>query len=188
MNETMTAGQTATAFAAGRRLRAAEPRFLEILEFLWEEAALLDSDDLPGWRDLLDEEIRYRMPVCLTRRRGSGESFETEAMHFDEDLASLQFRIRRFVETQAWAADPPSRARRFVTGIRIWEGRGKDSYDVASSVLVVRTMDDDFRTDLVTAERRDRVRFSGEGAARLVERTIICDQTTIGTHNLAIFL
>lgn len=175
-------------FGVGVRLRAADKRYMEALEFLWEEAATLDRDDLLGWRDLLDPAIRYRMPVCLTRKRGSGESFETEAMHYDEDFGSLGFRIRRFLETQAWAADPPSRARRFVTGVRVWEGRGEGIYDVGSSLLLVRTTDDDYRTDLLTAERQDRLRVSADGAVRLLERKILCDQTTIGTHNLAIFL
>lgn len=175
-------------FGAGARLRAGDARYMEALEFLWEEAATLDRDDLSDWRDMLDPAIRYRMPVCLTRKRGSGESFETEAMHYDEDFGSLSFRIRRFLETQAWAADPPARARRFVTGVRVWEGRGEGVYDVGSSLLLVRTTDDDYRTDLLTAERQDRLRFSPNGSARLLERKILCDQTTIGTHNLAIFL
>src|ERR1700749_206841 len=157
-------------FGSGRRLHATEPRYLELLSFLWDEAAVLDHDDLSGWRDLLETEIRYRMPVCVTRSRRGGGSFETEAVHFDEDYASLCFRIRRFLETQAWAADPPTRARRFVTGVRAWEGRGRGVYDVASSLLLVRTSDDDFKTDLVTAERSDRIRFDAEGAARLLER------------------
>lgn len=175
-------------FAAGRRLRATEPRYMEVLEFLWDEAATLDRDDLVGWKAMLDEAIVYRMPVCITRKRNSGESFETQTMHFDEDHLSIAFRIRRFVETQAWAADPPTRTRRFVTGIRVWEGASPDTVDVASSVLLVRSTDDDYRTDLVTAERFDRIRFTAAGTPLLLERKIVADQTTIGTHNLAVFL
>ena len=188
MNELAASTSTEASFGSRARIRATDPRYMEILDFLWEEAATLDRDDLRGWQNLLDPAIHYYMPVCLTRKRGSNESFETEGMHYDEDFGSLSFRIRRFLETQAWAADPPSRARRFVTGVRVWEEQGEGIYDVASSLLLVRTMDDDFRTDLLTAERQDRVRLSETGAARLLERKILCDQTTIGTHNLAIFL
>lgn len=181
------AGSDVAAFGAGRRLRPTEERYLEILDFLWEEAAILDRDGLSAWREMLDPAIVYRMPVCVTRKRGSDESFETETMHFDEDYHSLCFRIKRFEETQAWAADPPTRARRFVTGIRAWEGQGVGVFDVTSSLLLVRTSDDDFRTDLVTAERFDRVHFA-EAGPLLLDRKIIADQTTIGTHNLAVFL
>src|SRR3546814_20638606 len=79
---------------------------------------------------MLDVNLSYRMPVCLTRKRASQESYETEAMHYDEDYPSICFRIRRFVETQAWAADPPTRVRRFVTSVRAWEGRGRGIFDV----------------------------------------------------------
>src|SRR3546814_3972984 len=72
-------------FGTGVRLRATDPRYLEILDFLWDEAAILDRDDLAEWRDMLDVNLSYRMPVCLTRKRASQESYETEAMHYDED-------------------------------------------------------------------------------------------------------
>jgi len=175
-------------FGEGRRLRPTEGRYLELLDFLWEEAAVLDRDDLLGWKDMLDQRIVYRMPVCVTRKRRSGENFETETMHFDEDYLSICFRIRRFEETQAWAADPPTRTRRFVTGVRAWETSDMGLYDVTSSLLLVRSTDDDYRTDLLTAERFDRIHVADDGAAKLVERKIIADQTTIGTHNLAVFL
>lgn len=175
-------------FGEGRRVRATEPRYLELLEFLWDEAAILDRDDLSGWKTLLDREVSYRMPVCVTRKRRSGESYETPTMHFDEDYLSIAFRIRRFEETQAWAADPPTRTRRYVTGIRAWEGSGPRTYDVTSSLLLIRSTDDDYRTDHITAERFDRIRFTDEGAPLLLERKIVSDQSTIGTHNLAVFL
>lgn len=188
MDQLVKSAMTAAEFGVNRRIRPGEARYLEILDFLWEEAATLDRDDLVAWRGMLDPAIHYCMPVCLTRKRHSGESYETEAMHFDEDFGSLAFRIRRILETQAWANDPPSRVRRFVTGVRAWQGASDDVYDVANSLLVIRSTDDDFRTDLLTAERRDRLRFAPDGTITLLNRRIICDQTTIGTHNLAIFL
>src|SRR3546814_19657329 len=93
-----------------------------------------------------------------------------------------------FVETQAWAADPPTRVRRFVTSVRAWEGRGRGIFDVTSSLLLVRTSDDDYRPDLITAERFDRICFDANDVPKLLDRTIIADPTTIGTHNPAAFL
>ena len=188
IDRTGAATPSGSAFGTGRRLRPMEPRYLEILSFLWDEAATLDNEDLVGWRDLLDPDIIYRMPVCVTRKRNSGESYETETMHFDEDFVSISFRVKRFLETQAWAADPPTRARRFVTGVRAWEAPGRETYDVTSSLLLVRSADDDFRTDLITAQRSDQVRFQADMGPKLLARKILADQTTIGTHNLAVFL
>jgi len=170
------------------RVRATDPLYLSVLEFLWEEAAVLDSEDLTAWQQMLDENIRYRMPVCLTRRRGSTASYETEAMHFDETYLSLRLRIRRILETLAWANDPASRTRRMVTTVRTWMTADPALFRAMSSLLLIRTQDDEYRTDLVSAERTDLIRKLPDGSFRLLDRRIVADQTTIGTHNLAIFL
>src|SRR3546814_8235782 len=94
---------------------------------------------------------------------------------FRSDYPSICFRIRRFVETQAWAADPPTRVRRFVTSVRAWEGRGRGIFDVTSSLLLVRTSDDDYRPDLITAERFDRICFDANDVPTLLERKIIAE-------------
>src|SRR3546814_3349340 len=65
-------------FGTGVRLRATDPRYLEILDFLWDEAAILDRDDLAEWRDMLDVNLSYRMPVCLTRNRASQETYRSD--------------------------------------------------------------------------------------------------------------
>lgn len=175
-------------FGQGQNLRPSDPVYLELLGFLWDEASILDRDNLLQWRDMLDRDITYKMPVCVTRKRRGGTAYETEAMHFDEDYGSLAFRIRRFEETMAWAADPPSRARRFVTGVRVWATEDPEIFDVSSSILVIRTSDDEFHTDQITAERYDQIRFRPGPALSLLSRRIVADQTTLGTHNLAIFL
>jgi 3-phenylpropionate/cinnamic acid dioxygenase small subunit len=179
---------TGSTFGQGRRLRPSEPAYLELLGFLWDEAAVLDRDDLTAWLELLDRDLVYTMPVRVTKMRCDASEFASGMMHFDEDRSSLAFRIKRFQETQAWSEDPPSRVRRFVTGVIAYESALSGDYDVSSSLLLVRTQDDDFRVDLVTAERRDLVRVRSDGSATLARRQILVDQSTIGTHNLAIFL
>ena len=109
-------------------------------------------------------------------------------MHLEDDYNSLGFRIRRFEETRAWSEDPPSRTRRFVSNVRASETETADEYDVASSLLLTRNQDDDFRVDIVTAERQDRLRVQRDGSMQLARRTILVDQATIGTPNLAVFL
>ena len=109
-------------------------------------------------------------------------------MHLDEEYSSLKFRVKRFLETQAWSEDPPSRTRRFVTGVRVYKTDTDGDYDVSSSLLLTRTQDDDYRVDIVTAEREDRIRLGDNHAPRLVRRQILIDQSTVGTPNLAIFL
>ncbi|MFA5496202.1 MAG: aromatic-ring-hydroxylating dioxygenase subunit beta, partial [Porticoccaceae bacterium] len=151
----------------GVRVRASDPTYLDLLEFLWDEAAILDREDLKGWKDMLDKGIRYRMPVCVTRRRGSQEAYESPAMHLEEDFSSLSFRIRRMLETLAWATDPVNRTRRFVTSVRIWRTSDPALFRATSSLLLIRTQDDDYRTDLVTAERFDLIRKLPDSSYRL---------------------
>src|SRR3546814_19215556 len=106
----------------------------------------------------------------MTRKSAGQEVDETYVMHYDEYYPSICFRSRRFVERQAWAADPPTRFRRFVTSVRAWEGRCRGIFDVTSSLLLVRTSDDDYRPDLITAERFDRICFDTNGVPKLLER------------------
>ncbi|MCU1458770.1 MAG: hypothetical protein JWL73_2862 [Actinomycetia bacterium] len=175
-------------FGRGERVRPSDPVYLEILGFLWDEAATLDQDDLTEWLSLLDEDITYIMPVRVTRKRGTGSEFDPAMMHFDEDIASLRFRVRRFLETTAWSEDPPSRVRRTVTAVRVYRTDAPHEFEVTNSLLLVRTQDDDYRLDIVTAERRDRVRRYGDDSFKLAQRTILLDQATVSTPNLAIFL
>jgi 3-phenylpropionate/cinnamic acid dioxygenase small subunit len=175
-------------FGRGPQLRPSDPMYLELLGFLWEESATLDRDDLLGWLALLADDLVYTMPVRVTRKRNTGSEFDPEMMHFDEDIDSLRFRIRRFLETTAWSEDPPSRVRRSVTAVRAFATDDPDEYDVSSSLVLVRTQDDDFRLDVVTAERLDRIRDEGDLTFKLARRQILLDQSTVSTPNLAIFL
>jgi 3-phenylpropionate/cinnamic acid dioxygenase small subunit len=179
---------SATSFATGRRIRSKEDVYAELLEFLWDEAATLDRDDLASWRDLLADDLVYTMPVRVTKGRNEGDEFHAEMMHFDEDRASIGFRIKRLLDTRAWSEDPPSRVRRIVTGVQAFETEIRGEFDVSSSLLLVRTQDDDFRPDLVTGERHDRLRQRADGQIELAARRILLDQSTVGTPNLAIFL
>jgi len=175
-------------FGTGRRVPMTEPLYLELLGFIWDEAATLDRDDLAGWLQFLDEDLVYTMPVRVTRRRAIGSEFHPDMMHFDETYHSIRFRIRRFLETTAWSEDPPSRARRSVTSVRVWQTDEPSVYEVASSLVLLRTQDDDYRVDIVTAERQDRVRMGADRTFTLLRRQILLDQSTVGTPNLAIFL
>src|SRR3546814_4870366 len=61
------------------------------------------------------------------------------------------------------------------------------SYEVVSYLYVERSRGDNWRNETITAERRD-VGRAIEGRYKLVRREIICDQSTLGMVNFAIFL
>lgn len=155
--------------------------------FLEHEASLLDSGRFGEWLDQLSHDVVYRAPVRVTRRVGA-TSRTPDMFHFDENRQSLELRVRRLGTGVAWAEDPPSCTRRFVTNVRV-ELRSPDDAEVSvtSYLLLYRSRGDDGSFDLVSAERHDVLR-AVDGGWRLARREAMVDQTTLGTKNLAVFL
>jgi 3-phenylpropionate/cinnamic acid dioxygenase small subunit len=87
----------------------------------------------------------------------------------------------------AWAEDPPSHTRRFVTNIRVSPGTSEDELDVRSSLMLFRSRGDMGAYDLIVGERFDGLR-SIEGELRIARRRIVLDQSSLGTKNLGVFL
>ncbi len=157
-------------------------------QFLVEEAHLLDSYQLDEWLGLLCEDIRYLMPVQVTRVDGALPDFQADMDHFDEDLYSLRLRVARLRTGHAWTEDPRSRVRHFVTNVRTFAGPNEGELSVESSVLLFRSRGDNSEAQLVSAGRKDVLRQSVDGRYRLAERTLTVDESVLRTQNLAIFL
>ncbi len=159
--------------------------YQEVTDFLVYEAELLDSGRFREWFELLTEDIVYQMPVRVTRERRAGAEFSSEAWHLNETWDSLRTRVARLETDSAWAENPPSRTRRFITNIRIRPGHRADELNVVSNILPYRNQADSVH--LLSAERHDVWRRVHD-QWRLSRRLILLDQSTLGTHNLAIFL
>jgi 3-phenylpropionate/cinnamic acid dioxygenase small subunit len=173
---------------AGPRIPMGDERYFAVLEFLQDEATLLDRHDLMAWVSLLAEEVTYRMPVRQTRARDGEDEFAPHMFHMNESAGTLFIKAMRLAQApSAWAENPPSRTRRFVTNVRVHETEVDDELFATSSILLVRNRYDHPRSDLVSAERQDVVRRTADGF-RLAERYVFVDQATLGTPNLAVFL
>lgn len=158
-----------------------------LLETLYDEAAALDERRFDEWVAMLGEDLIYTAPVRLTR---SGPNKDRDVMrtmmHFDDNYQSILMRTGRLSKS-AWAEDPPSRTRRFVTNVRVAEWHNADEYEVSSYLYVERSRFDDSHNETISAERRDIWRLVN-GAYKLARREIIVDQSTLGMSNFAIFL
>jgi 3-phenylpropionate/cinnamic acid dioxygenase small subunit len=158
-----------------------------LLERLYDEAAALDERRFDDWVAMLSEELIYTAPVRLTR---TGPNRDRDVMrtmmHFDDDYASILMRTGRLSKS-AWAEDPPSRTRRFVTNVRIAECDNAGEFEVVSYLFLERSRGDNWENERMTAERRDIWREVG-GAYKLVKREIIVDQSTLAMANFAVFL
>jgi phthalate 3,4-dioxygenase beta subunit len=174
---------------AGQPLPYGDPAHQAAHQFLVEEAALLDAADYPGWLDLLCEDIRYLMPVRVTTARGAGFDSLADMGHFDEDIYALRLRVRRLATDHAWAEDPPSRTRHFVTNVRTFREQPGELrvFRVESALLLFRSRGDTREPDLLSAGRTDLLRETGEGL-RLARREITVDEAVLRTQNLAVFL
>jgi ethylbenzene dioxygenase beta subunit len=132
------------------------------------------------------------VPIRITKERilGGGISGVVENMfHMDEDRDSLEMRVERVETGFAWAEEPPSRLRHFITNIRAGEVRetpsGEES-DVRSNLLLFRSRWDDPEYVVLSAERRDVLRRV-DGEWKLAKRVVILDSATLPTMNISFF-
>ena len=158
-----------------------------VVDFLHLEAELLDDRRHRAWLDLLAPDVRYRAPVRYTAPHTLDDSTLSDLGHFDEDHYSLTKRVERFETEHAWAEDPPSRTRRFVTNVRCWPAEQEGEVIARCNLLLFRSRGDVEGPDLVSARRTDLLR-DGETGLRLVHRELLLDESVLRTQNLAVFL
>lgn len=176
-----------SAQVADSLLPYSDPRHLQMWQLLVEEAHLFDTQQYERWLEMLSEDIRYLMPVQVTAAKNAGYDELAGMSHFDEDLYSLTKRVERFGTQHAWAEDPPSRLRHYVTNVRTFQTAAPDELYVESYELVFRSRGDVRTAEIVSAAREDRFRRQEE-RWRLVQRVIHVDESVLRTQNLAIFL
>ena len=159
----------------------------EVLEFLYREAEVVDAGRFEEWLDLMTDDVQYRMPVRLTRERGEAPDRSDQMQFFWDDHQTLELRVRRLRTDFAWAEDPPSRTRHFVSNVRVAPGPQADELNVRSYVLIYRNRGDVAGYELISGERHDVLR-KARGGWRLARREFVVDQAVLGVKNLGIFV
>lgn len=167
------------------QVKLGDPLYFEVMEFLIREAELLDDNRFREWLSCLADDLVYTMPVRVTRERAAGPGFSDKMNHFEDTLPSLTQRVKRLETQSAWAEDPPSRTRRFVSNVRV-ERVGNGELKAASYLLTLRNRSDVPSFQIISAERKDVLRRTNDGL-KLVKREILVDQSSLGTDNLGIF-
>ena len=173
----------------GERVRARDPLYWEVVEWLNDEATLLDEGRTMEWVGLTDADLVYRMPVRQTRLRDDAvNQFSSGMYHYDENQITLQVKVLRLATTASpWAENPVSRTRRFITNVRVFRTDNPDELSIVSSLLITRSRYTEEKPLVMSAERRDLLRRSGD-SFKLARRTILADQSSVGFPNLAVFL
>ena len=162
-----------------------------LTRFLYYEAETLDDWQFAQWLDFFAEDCLYWAPTQLDRlprERAHRISELGTSVYFEETKAQLKQRVDRLLTDQAWGEAPPSRARHFVTNVRVDKGEGNDEFIVKSNILAYRSMGQRSQ-DYITGTRTDRIRRAGESrwGFEIVERRILFDMSTILIKNLSLF-
>ncbi len=119
--------------AADARSADALLRRLEVEDFLYHEAALLDAWQLHDWLDLYTDDCRYVLPATDLP---DGDPAATLGL-IDDDLARLRGRVERLNSARAYREFPWSRTRHLITNVRV-TAAGEDEVKSSSLFAVYR--------------------------------------------------
>ena len=167
---------------------------LEIEEFLFREADLLDRRCFREWLDLLAPDIAYFMPIRRNVKFGEHDQKEntTEGAGiswFDEDKWTLTKRVEQIMTGVHYAEEPLSRICHLVSNVQILEAAGDPAspseVTVRSRFLVYKkSMEDENYTNI--CKRTDNHRRQGS-EWRIARREILLDQSVLLAKNLTVF-
>lgn len=131
---------------------------MDVAEFLWREAALLDDGSLKDWFDLFTEDCRYWIPM------EDGRDPRTEMSIALDDRATLEDRVGRLQDPATHSQNPPSSTSRVVGNVLI-TARSAEFCTVQSSFVltenrlgITRTFAGRYRHELVPFEDSWRIR------------------------------
>jgi ethylbenzene dioxygenase beta subunit len=163
--------------------------YLEVLQFLYREADLLDQGRFEDWLELLDEQIQYEMPLTLTRERAEQARVHASAMEYlSENIESLRMRVARLRTEYAWAEDPPSRTRHVVGNVQVEPEAGANGDLRVRSAFCVFVNRGDWSDYRLFVGSRDDLLTRRNGGLAVRKRAIYLDQATLGPHSISIFL
>ena len=172
----------------------------QVEQFLYREARLLDGRQLHQWLDLLTDDVKYWMPMRSNRYPANSRAIsildgsryeeddlskENELAIMDETKDSLQRRVDRLDTGMAWAEDPPSRTRHFVSNIEVEPGDRQGELKVYSNFIMYRTRAET-EQDFYVGSREDVLRQVG-GSFKIAYRKITLDQNVLLAKNVSNF-
>ncbi len=163
-------------------------------QFLFHEARLLDERQWDEWLALWAEDSRYSMPTRFTRLPERGESQRPIAAElskpdelgwFDEPKLLLKTRVAKLKTGQAWAEEPPSRTRRFISNVEVLPGEAAGEVRVWSNLLLHRSRNEN-AVETFVGQRQDLLRPS-DRSFQIVRRRVVLDSAVLLSPDLELF-
>ena len=179
-----------TATKVGVRVKASDQIYGDILDFLINEAALLDDDRHAEWLECLAEDVVYRMPVRKTLYRRGGDGFDERTNHWHDNRQSLGQRVQRSMDLpSAYDRDPSPRIRRLVTNLIVSNTDTPGEYKATTYLLLLRNRFDAPSYEMLSAKREDIIRHNySNGTCKLARRLVLVDQATLGGVFINVFM
>lgn len=112
---------------------------IEIEQFLFHEARLLEENRFDAWLNLLADDIKYFMPIRESVDQPAGASSASSQSGFalyDDDKRSLSLRAGRLQSKLTPSEIPPPLVQRLITNIQSAETGQAGHYAVRSNFLV----------------------------------------------------
>ncbi len=163
----------------------------ELQNLYFDEANLLDEGRFVDWLEFFDDDLFYWAPTRTNRlRRQQALSIAApgEAAFYEEDKASLVWRIRRFDSGMAWAEDPPSRSRHLITNLTVRHAELEGETEIVearTNFLVYRTRLEREENTFV-GTRTDLLRRT-DGGWKVFDRRILLDLNVLPAKNISTF-
>ena len=110
---------------------------LEVEDFLYREAGLLDDWRLDEWVELFADDATYVVPATDAPKGTPEDSL----VLLTDDLFRIRARVTRLNSRRAHREFPWSRTRRLITNVRILDDRD-DEVDLAANFVVYRSRRD----------------------------------------------
>jgi 3-phenylpropionate/cinnamic acid dioxygenase small subunit len=166
---------------------------LQIEEFLYHEAELLDERRYEDWLALLADDVRCWMPMRRNVKFGELErEFTREGLDinwFDEGKETLTRRVQQILPGVHWAEEPLSRICHLVSNLQLLHVRPSVAEPAEVTVkcrfLIYRNRVET-ETDLLMGKREDVLRWVN-GQWKIGQRKIVLDQNVLLAKNLTFF-
>jgi 3-phenylpropionate/cinnamic acid dioxygenase small subunit len=167
---------------------------IDVEQFLYREAELLDEYRLDEWLTLFADDLHYWIPL---RKNVSHDKRETEFTRprqdiswFEENKDGLSRRVRQIQTGVHWAEEPLSRTSHLVSNVRLAavhpNSQAPEKVEVHYKFLVNRNRLET-ETDVLVGRREDSLLRTAD-SWKIQKRKVVIDQNVLLAKNLSFFL
>lgn len=167
---------------------------LEIEDFLYCEADLVDGRNYERWLELFADDLEYRMPIVRNLAAPAiADEYLTSQLDvawIDEGKDTLATRVAQIRTGIHWAEEPLSRTSHLVTNVRVLSAapsvENPQDVEVACRFLINRNRTTETEDTLI-GRRVDRLRRNGDSWL-IYRRTIYINQSVLRANSLSFFV